>query len=88
MIVLKIFRPGVVQSLVTSDRLHLTDSKSIHRHVPLGEAPGRPRTCWRGDVSVVCERLGIPSEELENVCMDRDVSASLLGMLPLLPIPG
>ncbi|TWW74384.1 hypothetical protein D4764_14G0003870 [Takifugu flavidus] len=48
---------------------------------------GSPRTCWRDYVSQLAwERLRILPQEVESV--EREVWASLLRLLPLLPGPG
>ncbi|XP_055016887.1 AP-5 complex subunit sigma-1 isoform X2 [Boleophthalmus pectinirostris] len=51
---------------------------------PTGRRPrGRPRTRWRDYVSrLAWERLGIPLEELEDVCVEREVWEALLRLLP------
>ncbi|KAK7921963.1 hypothetical protein WMY93_008865 [Mugilogobius chulae] len=61
----------------------------VFRACPTGRRPrGRPRTRWRDYVSRLSwERLGILPEELEEVCMDREVWASLLRLLPRDPTP-
>jgi len=46
---------------------------------------GRPRTRWR---DYICERLGIPENELENVAGERGIWVNLLGLLPQRPDPG
>uniref|UniRef100_A0AAV2MQG6 ribonuclease H n=1 Tax=Knipowitschia caucasica TaxID=637954 RepID=A0AAV2MQG6_KNICA len=60
----------------------------VFRARPTGRRPrGRPRTRWRDYVSQLAwERLGVPPDELEEVCVDREVWASLLRLLP--PRPG
>ncbi|TWW77475.1 hypothetical protein D4764_12G0008650 [Takifugu flavidus] len=62
----------------------------VFRACPSGRRPpGRPRTRWRDYVSrLVWERLGIPSDELEEVAGEREVWASLLRLLPPRPDPG
>ncbi|KAK7916392.1 hypothetical protein WMY93_012153 [Mugilogobius chulae] len=62
----------------------------VFRACPTGRRPrGRPRTRWRDYVSrLAWERLGIPPEELAEVCGDREVWASLLGLLPPRPDSG
>ncbi|KAK7916510.1 hypothetical protein WMY93_012271 [Mugilogobius chulae] len=62
----------------------------VFRACPTGRRPrGRPRTRWRDYVSRLSwERLGILPEELEEVCVDREVWASLLRLLPPRPDPG
>ena len=62
----------------------------VFRTSPIGRRPrGRPRTRWRDYVSqLALERLGIPPDGLEEVCVDREVWASLLRMLPPRPEPG
>ncbi|KAK7944758.1 hypothetical protein WMY93_000486 [Mugilogobius chulae] len=61
----------------------------VFRACPTGRRPrGRPRTRWRDYVSRLSwERLGILPEELEEVCVDREVWASLLRLLPRDPTP-
>ncbi|KAK3538164.1 hypothetical protein QTP70_032558 [Hemibagrus guttatus] len=60
----------------------------VFRACPTGKRPrGRPRTRWRDYVPwLTWERLGILPEELEEVFGEREVSASLLRLLP--PRPG
>ncbi|KAK7922378.1 hypothetical protein WMY93_009280 [Mugilogobius chulae] len=62
----------------------------VFRASPTGRRPrGRPRTRWRDYVSrLAWERLGIPPEELAEVCGDREVWASLLRLLPPRPDSG
>ena len=62
----------------------------VFRARPTGRRPrGRPRTRWRDYVSrLAWERLGVPPEELEEVCVDREVWVSLLRLLPPQPNPG
>ncbi|KAK7925336.1 hypothetical protein WMY93_007646 [Mugilogobius chulae] len=62
----------------------------VFRACPTGRRPrGRPRTRWRDYVSrLAWERLGIPPEELAEVCGDREVWASLLRLLPPRPDSG
>ncbi|KAK7922730.1 hypothetical protein WMY93_009632 [Mugilogobius chulae] len=62
----------------------------VFRACPTGRRPrGRPRTRWRDYVSrLTWERLGIPPEELAEVCGDREVWASLLRLLPPRPDSG
>ncbi|TWW77341.1 hypothetical protein D4764_12G0007310 [Takifugu flavidus] len=62
----------------------------VFRAFPSGwRPPGRPRTSWRDYASrLVWECLGIPPDELEEVAGDREVWASLLGLLPPRPGPG
>lgn len=44
---------------------------------------GRPKTRWRVYVSgLALERLGIPSDELAQVAVEREVRVSLLRLLP------
>jgi len=59
----------------------------VFRARPTGRRPrGRPRTRWKDYVSrLAWGRLGVPTEELEEVAGDRDVWVSLL---KLLAIPG
>ena len=58
----------------------------VFRSRPIWRTPrGRPRTRWRDYVSqLVWERLGVPPDSLEVVCVDREVWASL----PPRPDPG
>ncbi|KAK3544435.1 hypothetical protein QTP86_012124 [Hemibagrus guttatus] len=60
----------------------------VFRACPTGKRPrGRPRTRWRHYVSrLAWERLRVPPEELEEVCGESEVWASLLRLLP--PRPG
>ncbi|KAK7939602.1 hypothetical protein WMY93_002928 [Mugilogobius chulae] len=62
----------------------------VFRACLTGRRPrGRPRTRWRDYVSrLAWERLGIPPEELAEVCGDREVWASLLRLLPPRPDSG
>ena len=62
--------------------------REVFRACPTGgRPPGRPRDRWRDLVSKMArQRLGIPLNELEEVCGDREVWASLVRML--LPRPG
>ena len=62
----------------------------VFRARPTGRRPrGRPRTRWRDYVSrLAWERLGVPPDALEEVCVDREVWAALLKLLPPRPDPG
>ncbi|KAK7925839.1 hypothetical protein WMY93_008149 [Mugilogobius chulae] len=64
--------------------------REVFRPCPTGRRPrGRPRTRWRDYVSrLAWVRLGIPPEELEEVCGDSEVWASLLRLLPPRPDSG
>uniref|UniRef100_A0A8C9VV72 ribonuclease H n=1 Tax=Scleropages formosus TaxID=113540 RepID=A0A8C9VV72_SCLFO len=62
----------------------------VFRACPTGRRPqGRPRTRWRDYVSQLAwERLGVPPEELEEVCGEKEVWGALLRLLPPRPGPG
>jgi hypothetical protein len=64
--------------------------REVFQACPIGRRPrGRPRTRWRDYVSELAWcRLGVPPEQLEEVCEDREVWASLLRLLPPRPGPG
>ncbi|KAL3973669.1 phosphorylated adapter RNA export protein [Sarotherodon galilaeus] len=62
----------------------------VFRACPTGRRPrGRPRTRWRDYMSrLAWECLGVPPDKLEEVAGEREVWASLLGLLPPRPGPG
>ncbi|XP_061618152.1 uncharacterized protein LOC133471975 [Phyllopteryx taeniolatus] len=61
----------------------------VFRTCPTGRRPrGRPRSRWRDYIlRLAWERLGIPTEELDEVAGEREVWASLLKLLPPRPDP-
>lgn len=64
--------------------------RKVFRACPTGKRPhGKPRKRWRDYASELAWRhLGVPPEQLEEVCVHWEVRASLLRLLPSRPSPG